>query len=78
MVVTVLRTTYLKTGPTIVNCRDYKIFSEQTLKQDLRAKLESIQAADVEYNHFQNCFQKIIDKHAPMKKKWARANDGPS
>ena len=77
MVVTVLKTTYQKTGPTIVNYRDYKNFTEQTFKQDLRAELQNIQAEDLDYNCFQNCFEKVLDKHAPMKKKYARANDGP-
>ena len=77
MVVTVLKKTYQKSAPTIVNYRDYKNFSEQTVKQDLRAELQSIQAEDLDYNNFQNCFEKVLDKHAPMKKKYARANDGP-
>ena len=60
-----------------MNYRDYKNFSEQTVKQDLRAELQSIQAEDLDYNNFRNCFEKVLDKHAPMKKKYARANVGP-
>lgn len=47
MVVTILKTTYQRTGPMIVNYRDFKrIFSEQTPKQDIRAELQSIEAED--------------------------------
>ena len=77
MVLTVLKTTYQKAGPTVVNYRDYKNFSEQTFKQDLREELEIIKSSDLSYDSFQNCFEKVLDKHAPMKKKYARANDGP-
>ena len=77
MVLTVLKTTYQKAGPTVVNYRDYKNFSEQTFKQDLREELEIIKSSDLNYDSFQNCFEKVLDKHAPMKKKYARANDGP-
>ena len=60
MVVTVLKTTYQKTGPKIVNHRDYKNFTEQTFKQDLRAELQSMQAEDLDYNNFQDCFEKYL------------------
>ena len=77
MVLTVLKTTYQKAGPTVVNYRDYKNFSEQTFKQDLREELECIKSSDLNYDSFQNCFEKVLHKHAPMKKKYARVNDGP-
>ena len=76
MVLTVLKTTYHKAGPTVMNYRDYKNFSEQTFKQDLREELECIKSSDLNYDSFQNCFEKVLDKHAPMKKNYARANDG--
>ena len=70
MVLTVLKTTYQKAWPTVVNYRDYKNFSEQTFKQDLREELEIIKSSDLSYDSFQNCFEKVLDKHAPMKKKY--------
>ena len=50
---------------------------EQTFKRELKEELDSIKTTDLEYSAFQNCFEKVLDKHAPMKKKYARANDGP-
>ena len=77
MVLAVLKRTYQKAGPTVVNYRDCKNFSELTFKQDLRAELEIIKSSDLNFDSFQNCFGKVPDKHAPIKKKYARANDGP-
>ena len=77
MVLGVLKTTYQKVGPTVVNYRDYKNFSVQTFKQDVREELEIIKSSYPTYDSFQNCFEKVLDKHAPMKKKYARVNDGP-
>ena len=77
MIVTVLKTTYAKTGPTVINYSDYKNSSEQTFKRELKEELDSIETTDLDYSSFQNCFEKVLDKHAPMKKKYARANDGP-
>ena len=77
MIVTVLKTTYAKTGPTVINYRNYKNLSEQTFKRELKEELDSIETTDLDCSSFQNCFEKVLDKHAPMKKKYARANDGP-
>ena len=77
MIVTVLKTTYKKSGPTIINYRDYKNFSEQTFTPELKEDLDSIKTTDLDYSSFQNCFEKVLDKHALMKEKYARANDGP-
>ena len=77
MVLTVLKTTYQKAEPTVVIYRDYKNLSEQTFKQDLREELEIIKSSYLNYDSFQNCFEKVLDKHASIEKKCARANDGP-
>ena len=77
MIVTVLKTTFQKIGPTVMNYRENNKFSEQTFKQELKEELASIKTTDLDYSSFQNCFEKVLDKHAPMKKKYARANNGP-
>ena len=57
MVLTVLKTTYQKAGPTVMNYRDYKNFSEQTFKQDLREELECINSSYLNYD-----FSKTVSK----------------
>ena len=68
IVLTVLKKTYQKAGPPVLNYGDYKNFSEQTFKQDLREELEIIKSSDINYDSIQHCFEKVIDKHAPMNK----------
>ena len=36
-----------------------------------------MKTTDLGYSSLQNCFEKVLDKHAPTKKKYARANYGP-
>ena len=73
-----MKTTNKKTGPTVDNYRDYKNFSEQIFKRELKEELDSIKITDLDYSTFQNCFEKVLYIHEPMKKKYARFNDGPS
>ena len=47
-------------------------FSEQTFKRELKEELASIKTTDLDYSSFQNFFEKVLDKHVPMKKKYAR------
>ena len=70
-----MKITYAKTGPSVINYRDYKNFLEQNFKRELKEELG--RTTDLDYNAFQNCFEKVLDKHAQMKKKYARDNDGP-
>ncbi len=37
----------------------------------------SIRSSAQNYDFFQNCFDKVLDKHAPIKRKYARGNDSP-
>ena len=73
MVVTVLKTTFSKQGPTVINYRNYKKYDENVFKNDLREELQKIELSDLNYSSFENSF----DQHAPIKKKYVRANDKP-
>ena len=39
--------------------------------------MDRFTTTDIDYSSFQNCFGNVLDKHAPIKRKYARANDGP-
>ena len=73
MVVTVLKTTFPKQGPTVINYRNYKNFKETVFRNDLREELRRIEPLDL--HSFETTFDKVLDKHAPIKKKYVRAND---
>ena len=77
MVVTVLKTTFPKQGPTVINYRNYKNFNEIAFRNDPREELERIESSDLNYSSFETTFDKVLDKHAPVKKKYVRANDKP-
>ena len=77
MIVTVLKTTFPKQGPSIINYRSYKNFDQTSFKQDLRNELDNMDASDTNYGAFETAFDKVLNKHAPLKKKYVRANDAP-
>ena len=77
MVVTVLKTTFPKQGPTVINYRNYKKYNENVFKNVLQQELQRIDPSDLNYSSFETAFDRVLDKHAPIKKKYVRANDKP-
>ena len=75
MAVTVMKTTFPKAQPKIIYYRDYKNFDLYNFRTDLREQLNKIVQKD--YFHFELTFLRVLEEHAPMKKKVLRANDKP-
>ena len=75
MVVTVMKTAFPKAEPQILYYRDYKDFDLYNFRTDLREQLSQISEKD--YLHFEITFLKVLEQHAPMKKKTLRANNKP-
>ena len=75
MVVTVMKTTFPKAKPKVVQYRDYKNFNLQNFRRDLRSKIreEPINT----YDAFEDIFMLTLNNHAPQKSKVLRANDKP-
>ena len=74
MAITVLKTTFPKSKPKVIQYRDYKNFVLQKFREELKSGLEKV--VD-NYATFEEIFLEILDKHAPLKKKILRANDKP-
>ena len=72
MVSTVLKSGFVKRGPKIINYRDYSKFDPVKFRSDLREELCKCYRDGATYDHF----NATVDKHAPLKKKSVRANDG--
>ena len=70
-----MKTTYPKAQPKIIYYRDYKNFDLYNFRTELREELNKIVEKD--YYHFELTFLRVLEKHAPMKKKVVRANDKP-
>ena len=74
MFVTVLKTKFEKTKPKEITYRDYKIFDESNFKFELDSSLTKGCAT---YGEFEDIFLKVLKKHAPLKRKFIRANHAP-
>ena len=58
MVVTVLKTTFPKQVPTVINYRNYKKYNENVFKSDLREELQRIEPLDLNYSSFETAFDR--------------------
>ena len=77
MTVTILKTEFVKTDPVQINYRYYKKFNICRFNVDLRNKINSDITSSSNYNIFQNILREVLDNHAPLKKKYVRANNSP-
>ena len=53
--------------------RNYKNFNEESFRNDLKQYTELCSS----YDNFENVFLEVLEKHAPLKKKYIRANEVP-
>ena len=77
MTVTVMKTKFAKLKPKEVTYRDYKHFNEKLFKDELTRSLKDSDESDEKYDIFEDIFIKVLDKHAPLKKKIIRGNHAP-
>ena len=75
MVITVMKTTFPKVKPKIIQYRDYKNFILENFRMELRNELRNEEIVD--YTKFEDIFLDMLNKFAPLKKKVLRANDKP-
>ena len=75
MVVTVLKTTFLKSKPRMITYRDYRSFDNDKFKTDLK---NSLRARNVSfYLVYKEIFVHVLRRHVPIKQEVARANHAP-
>ena len=75
MVVTVIKTHYKKQKAKIIQYRNYKHFHEQSFNFELNSELLKIDINNAELKEFNEISLKVLDKHAPRKLKYIRANN---
>ena len=74
MVITVMKMSFKKHSPIERHYRDYKYFDRTKFKNNLNEKLsEGIS----NYESFETTFIEVLNKHAPLRKKFLRANHAP-
>ena len=76
LVVTVLKLDFPKQKPNIQTFRDYERFQNDLFRSELDYKLSKLDVCNLEFEHFLNIFIETLNKHAPIKKKYLRANQG--
>ena len=74
MVITVTKMTFHKNPPKEIYYRDYKKFNQDIFKEELANELYECDSC---YNNFEEIFLNVLNKHAPLKKKFLRANHPP-
>ena len=73
MTITVLKNNVCKFKPKTTYYRSYKTFNYFEFRNDLKMSLIGV----TNYFEFQDVYLKVLHKHAPMKMKYVRANEGP-
>ena len=78
MTVTVLKTYFKKCKPNIISYRDYKYFSNFHFRTELEQTLYSHYSMyEISNEEFSDIAMHILEKHAPLKYKYIRANQSP-
>ena len=77
MTLTVLKTSFKKKLPKIVSYRDYKKISNESFIREVNYFIRAYDLNEIDFVTFERLFMYIFNKHAPIKLKYIRANDGP-
>ena len=75
LVVSILKSHFKKEDPKIIICREYKYFDNEMFSNGLENELSKIGSLTLNYDIFKNACMDVINKHAPLKRKYIRAND---
>ena len=73
IIVTVCKNSFPKSKPKEIIYRNYKNFDTDAFQCELKLKLQSIN----NYESFESVFLSVLNKHAPLKKKFLRGNPAP-
>ena len=76
MTVSTMRTFFPKQAPIKIKYRSYKKFSQHDFNAELEYRLVKLEDT-ADYKDFETNFVEILNKHAPMKTKFVRANNSP-
>ena len=71
---TVLKQHFPKQKPRIVIHQQYKYFRNDYVRIELENALLKYECNNIDYDNFIKTFLTVLEKHAPVKKKYLRAN----
>ena len=76
LIYTMFKTTYDKSPPHIVHYRSYRNFSVDNFRRDIsKSLMGNVTGGD--FDLFNSIFEKVLDAHAPKKKRTIRGNQKP-
>ena len=76
MTITALKTKFKKNPPKVVSYRDFKHFSDDHFSLDLKSTLRFYDMNNISFEVLDDNIMKLVNKHAPIKYKYVRANHG--
>ena len=71
----ILKICYKKEKPKIIHYRNYKTLNANLFKEELNNELLNIDINNAELVEFTSTVLSVLDKHAPIKRKYIRANN---
>ena len=79
MTLTVMKVFYKKQKPNIVTYRNYKHFSNEAFMLDVKNSIIQMTSenTDLEFDRLKTALDEAIQRHAPIKKRYVRANQAP-
>ena len=75
MTISVLKKYIKKKAPITKNYRNYKNVNETNFRNDIIWKLDNLYNEIINYDYFKSIFMKVLDEHAPSKRKVIRGNN---
>ena len=78
IVITILKLFYKKEKLKIIDYKNYKTFNASLFKEELNKELLNIDISNTDVVAFTNIVLSILDKHAPIKRKYIRTNNSAS
>ena len=77
LTLTVMRAFFPKQTPVTISYRDYKHFDPALFRHELLQELNNTNDGAINYDIFENICIGLINRHAPLKVKYIRANNMP-
>ena len=77
MILTVLKSGFVKKGPRIVTYQDYSKFDPIKFRNDLKRNLAKSNAECSVFENFNSVAEEVLNNYVPLKQKYLRANDAP-
>ena len=75
MVAAILKVFYKKQKPKFIRDRKYENFNNDLFREKLNNELLNVNLNNAELSEFTETFMSLLDKHAPKKQKYIRANN---